>query len=671
MSFVQECFARAGRSVRGASASTTIRLGAGTSPGEIQKLYEQNRIAQQNREQAKHYQGTTYAIITFVANRIASQEFRVARLLDESHNIADARLSAPALFRKTAPASFKSMASRVDMLTSHPLLSVMVRPNDIMVKHNLIFITVAGLQIFGRAFWWMLHDKFGRPQIWPIPASWMRAEHDGKPFSGWVMKPYGGDKEYHLTPEEVAYFYMPDPADPLGSISPIQAMSRQVMCAESVGEAQYRSFENGITPSLAIVMGDGEHQGQLGMAAARPTLTKEQREQLVLAVKSQWRGVINNGEPLILDGLINDIKQLHRSPQEMDYQNSSKSIRGELAQGFGVNPIVMGEIEGANRASSQFAENHVIANKLNPTIEMMSEVITAKVAPFFSAPDDHIIAYFQKATVTDAEHDMETWTRSMGFGCVSRDEYRAAIHGLGPIKDGNLVIINNAVYDVTPLAQRDEGARIGRSAPGVLGLRELHAAWLRLREAVASSLKAKLLSSLPSVWSSEVPAEEAVVGLCQDTLQSLAKSAALIQARMCGLAGEFQKDQVEIPKVGFDLSPLANLVGFVERSFPGKEHGETPIIGTEHAVREALGNSRIQNLLERFARVAAHQAIGVGQATALRQARKQGVSLKAFWDSQACDLHRSEAPVKGFSDEISVCDGCNCFLSLSLTHGGD
>lgn len=79
----------------------------------------------------------------------------------------------------------------------------------------------------------------------------------------------------------------------------------------------------------------------------RAALTADQRTSLINAVKQRWSGVQNAGEPFILDSLIQ----------------------------VGVNGVILGQVEGANRASSDAAEVNFLSDTVN-LIRLLSELLT-------------------------------------------------------------------------------------------------------------------------------------------------------------------------------------------------------------------------------------------------------------------------------------------------------
>ena len=383
-----------------------------------------------SQEQYTHNQGYVYAIIRTIANRIVGQPVFHARKVRHDDRPNKARR----VLKQFVPDFLKADSAQLEVIPSSAILDAFTRPNEIMTRYAMLFNTVASLELTGRAFWWLRRNEYNRPEIWPLPVHWMQPVHTTKLFGKWTVRPGGGVKDFDLEGREVCYFYYPDPADPLASLSPLTALARSVMADESLEESQRRTFLNSLTPGLAITVGQSAEDSPTGQPTS-PTLTRAQRKALKTILKDEYRGVVNTGEPMILDGFIKDIKPIFPGAREMDYLNSGRATQGRLAKGWGVNPISMGEIENANRASSAVADDHLVNNVVNPRITLFSEIMTRWLPPFFTGNADEVV-YIQPAASKDIDYELSRDTAMVDRGAKSRNEWRAD-HGMAPIIGGD------------------------------------------------------------------------------------------------------------------------------------------------------------------------------------------------------------------------------------------
>lgn len=458
-------------------------------------------------EQYRHYSGWVHSIIKIIAQRIAGQPMRIARVVSQDEQrslqgmlqkgnpfrreLAKARLAQirsrrPA--KGTVPAFVKEYRQAVEVMEDHPILDIMRRPNPIMTRSVMMQNTVASLELTGRAYWWFVKPgdvgSTGDPQgpnggieIWPLPSSWVEPVHEPeKLYAEWSITPPGGGEAIKVPGGQIGYMYYPDPSNPLGALAPLQAQSRAVVVDEAALEAQRRGMANGLFPGLALIVGRDPDIG--GMQGQRPVLKKEQRAQLIAAVKQAYRGVQNNDEPIILDGLITDAKPVTTSPREMAFMETGKMSKERLTQGWGVNPISMGQVEGANRASSATADEHFICNVINPRLELISEVLTRWLPALVQddIPDEDQLVYFEPARSSDPDLERSQLAFMAETACVSRNEIRAHF-GYPPIEDGDSiflagfgeVLIRAAEQDEAPALDAGDGTQGDRGFPLAIG----------------------------------------------------------------------------------------------------------------------------------------------------------------------------------------------------------
>lgn len=445
-------------------------------------------------EQYRHNAGWVHAIIRIIAQRIAAQPMRIARIVKDDevrqlHGIvqkgnpfrkalAKARLTQLRLRsprKRDCPPFVKEYRQQLELMEDHPILDIMRRPNPIMVRSALMMNTVASLELTGRAYWWFCKKgdqgnsnspdaPNGGVELWPLPSSWVEPVHeDGRLFTRWTVTPPGGGEPIDVPTGQIGCMYYPDPSNPLSFLAPLQAQARAVVVDEGALEAQRRGMANGLYPGLAVIV--GRDPDIAGMPGQRPVLKKEQRSQIVAAVKQAYRGVANNEEPIILDGLIEDVKPVTTSPREMAFMDTAKMSKERLTQGWSVNAISMGQVEGANRASSATADDHFVANVINPRLEMISEVLTRWLPPLVQddIPDDEQLVYFEPARSHDPDLELSQVQFMAAQAAISRNEIRSHF-GYPPVKDGNSiflpgfgeVLIEQEEQETTPSLDTDQ-----------------------------------------------------------------------------------------------------------------------------------------------------------------------------------------------------------------------
>ncbi len=440
-------------------------------------------------EQYRHNIGWTHAIIRTIAQRVADQPVRVARPIarDEVRRLVGmiqkgsrtpswqkdyasqilGRVRKMRLSRARQPRFVrewmgKGQGRELQVIEDHPILRAIERPNPLMVRWILLYVTLFHLELTGRCYWWFTREDQLHPgalssriQIWPLPTSWVEPIHEAdRLFAYWQITPPGGGSNIKIPGHQIAQLYYPEPSNPLGCLSPLQAQSRAVVVDEATLEAQRRGFSNGTFPGMAVIVGRLPDAG--GIEGQTPVLTREQRAQIMTAFKQSYRGIQNAEEPVILDGLIKDVRPITTNPKEMAFLETSKTSKERLTQGYGVNPVSMGQLEGANRASSRMADGHLVANAINPKVGLISECLTSFLPPIFAdeegATGDELV-YLEKAVTIDEDLERENIKCMAEQGAISRNEIRQT-YGRPPIKGGDtcFVPLNSGLVEV----QHDE-----------------------------------------------------------------------------------------------------------------------------------------------------------------------------------------------------------------------
>jgi phage portal protein BeeE len=417
MHALDKAFADSGRSYLAAKAavadvagellaSTSSARGAGT-------LSFQTGSA---AEQLRHFRGWPFACVHAVASRIAGQAVNIGAV-SKAKPMRGTRAATPA---------------GVEAIDSHPLLDLLSDPNDLQIAWSLWYFTAASLELTGRCLWYVPATEPVR--IYPLPTSWLTGFEGTTRFEAFKVRPPGMAQEQTIDADEAVYFSYPSPADPHAAASPLQAAAAAVTADDAIAASQVAAFERGIFPHHAIII--GKKVGPDGNSLdARPRLNDAQRRQLINTIREYHRGASKSGEPLILDGLIEDVKRMSNAPSEMDWMESGKATKARIMQTFGVNPIILGEVEGANRASSFAAEEH-LASTINPKLRLIGGTLTEWLAPRFASDGQKLVVWFDPYQPRDAEMELKRMDLLGRHGAATVNDLRTW-GGLPPVDWGD------------------------------------------------------------------------------------------------------------------------------------------------------------------------------------------------------------------------------------------
>lgn len=344
-------------------------------------------------EQLRHFRGWTYAAVRPIAQRIAGQPIHVGRA-------------------KSAGKIGTKSPDDITPLDNHELVKLFSDPNGLMVAWSLMFSTVASLEITGRQLWWLPERK----QILPVPTPWIKSFNGASRITSFTVQPPYTGQQFDLNADECVLFSYPNPGDPHGACSPLQAVAGAVDSDEAIVQSQATMFRRGINPQHAIIVGNDPE------TKLRPRLNGAQQRQIIEAIRKRYGGFWNNGDPLILDALIEDVKVLSNTPREMDYLKSGDSAKARIMQGFGTNAIIAGQIEGSNRASADAADKHFVDYTVNPKIDLMSQTLTSWLRYVYSDPS--LVVWIEPCVANDAETSLKWAQLLVQAKSITKDELR-------------------------------------------------------------------------------------------------------------------------------------------------------------------------------------------------------------------------------------------------------
>ena len=419
--------------------------GLSTGLGQIRDMFGSDKTGAS--EQYRHFKGWAYVAIKAIAQRVASQPLLLTGFGPNAggpqvaeEDAVEGRLNAPVWTKSHGD------MSAGDVIEQHPLLDAVMRPNEMMTQWALMYVTVSSLELTGCAYWWF-DDSDGELRIWPLPTHWVTPVHDEKEglYHTYKIKPKGSaDDEFVVPGANIAYFPLPDPSNPMSHISPLQTQAEAVATDEAIQESQFRAFKNGIFPGVMMTVGRLPDMPG-GGPGERPVLEPEQRKVLVDAAKLFYQGAVNYNEPLVIDGMIEKIEKFSSSPSEMDFVNSGNVVKQRIFQAFGVNPLVLGEVSAGSYAQSSMADKHFVSTVINPILDLMGQVITSWMVPFFPS-SEKIVAYFEPAQADDDDRRLKTWAEAIHAGAVTPNEIRSTLLQLPPSDDpaGDVLLIAGA-----------------------------------------------------------------------------------------------------------------------------------------------------------------------------------------------------------------------------------
>jgi phage portal protein BeeE len=394
---------------------------------------------QATREAYNLFRHWVYVCVNAIARRLAGQPISAASQENAAANPERATLYGlqQQIQRKRMPPRMRAKfteSDNIEVLAAHGSLDLLSCPNPIQGKFEFLYMSAIQILITGEAYWvgGVRKDSEGnlKPEIWAVPTSWLEPIHKGGYFTGYLLKTKPG-QDKPIPPENVARTYFCDPSDIKKAYAPLRACISAVRTDDYIQTSQEESFARGIWPNVVITV--GKQRGPQGMLTdRRPVLMGHHRRQFIRAIKQVWQETVGQGDPAIVDGLIESIHKLQNTPLEMDWPGSGEIVKRRVMQTYGVNPITVGEIVGANRAQAYEARRQTADMAINPLADAFSETLTEWIGPWYEEPN-RLLIWVEPYEPIDPELDLKRWAEGLKSNSVTQDEYRVSQLGLPPL----------------------------------------------------------------------------------------------------------------------------------------------------------------------------------------------------------------------------------------------
>ena len=235
------------------------------------------------------------------------------------------------------------------VLDTHPLLSLLKRPNSSQSGQDLLENWYGHLMVAGNAYLESvsldgevieLHVlRPDRMKLVPGPDGW--PEFYEYSVAGQNMRFHQGTSGQ----KPILHMSLFNPLNDHYGMSPIEAAAFGIDIHNAAGSWNKALLDNAARPSGALVYD-----------AADASLSVEQFERLKSELENSHQGAVNAGRPLLLEGGL-DWKPMGYSPRDMDFIEAKWVAAREIALALGVPPMLLG-IPGDNTYS-----NYAEANK--------------------------------------------------------------------------------------------------------------------------------------------------------------------------------------------------------------------------------------------------------------------------------------------------------------------
>lgn len=306
---------------------------------------------------------------------------------------------------------------------SHPLLMLLNRPSPRQAGSAFMEEVVSYLLLAGNSYIEAVGPGSAPAELYALRPDRMRVV----PGPGGVPKAFeysvnGRKQVLNVDPSTgasgILHLKLFNPLNDWYGMSPIEAASRSIDQHNAVA-----------THNLSLLRHGGRPSGALVLKEPLGTIAPETRKKFVQELSQLYAGTTNAGRLMLLDGNF-EWKEMNISPKDMDF-NAGKAIAArEIAQAFGVPPMLVGVPGDATFANFREARFHLWEDTVLPLLEFIVAELNLWLAPRFGK--DIVLRYDTDNVPALAPRREAAWNRIAAADFLTLSEKRTAL-GFPPL----------------------------------------------------------------------------------------------------------------------------------------------------------------------------------------------------------------------------------------------
>jgi len=301
----------------------------------------------------------------------------------------------------------------------HPILSLIARPNGAQARAELFEALYGQLLLTGNGYLEAVGGDADVPQELHV----LRADRMSLvPGSdGWpVAYDYTvGARKHRFAVSEgaspICHIKSFHPQDDHYGLSPMQAAATAVDVHNAASRWSKALLDNAARPSGAIVYNGADGQSQL---------SADQYDRLLNEMESHHVGARNAGRPMLLEGGL-DWKPMGFSPSDMEFQKTKEAAAREIAQAFGVPPMLIGIPGDATYANYQEANRAFYRLTVVPMVARVAATVGHWLSTF-TGEAVSLMPDLDQVPALAAERDQQ-WRRVSEASFLTDIEKRALL----------------------------------------------------------------------------------------------------------------------------------------------------------------------------------------------------------------------------------------------------
>ena len=250
-------------------------------------------------------------------------------------------------------------------------------------------------------------------EIWVIHPATMRVVADQfGAILGYVQQVNGS--KVNFKPEEISHFRLSNPINDLYGRSPLESALEEIRGDLSALRANTAIFENGMSPSMILLMNEKS--------------TPDQAQKATDAINANHKGV-SKWRKLLAISQVNKVEPYGNTLKDMEFSQLRDLATTKVAAAFGVPKFLLGMKDAADFATSDVLERQFYTTTIKPLQDVIEEVMTEDIIHAF---DPELKFEFNQPELRSPDAVSTTLLSAHDKGIVDDDEIRQIVLNLPP-----------------------------------------------------------------------------------------------------------------------------------------------------------------------------------------------------------------------------------------------
>ena len=332
------------------------------------------------------------------------------------------------------------------VLDSHPIVTLLNRPNPLQSHSEFFNSTFGFLLLSGNAYILKVGSEVGAPkELHLLRPDRMVIKGGANPIperydyviNGRVHASYSIDERSGFS--DVKHIKLWNPLDDYYGLSPMSAAALEVDQHNMAGKHNINLLSNGARPSGAVIF---KPQDDAGISV---NLSESQRQQLLTDLNNRFSGTANAGRPLLLEGDF-DWKEMGLSPKDMDFLNLKHMSATDIAMCFGVPSQLVGVPDAQTYSNVAEARLALYEETIIPHLRKLESDLNEWLVPLYGENLEFCFDIDKIPALAERTRRIyENVTIAVREGIMTRNEAREQL-GLSPMDGADDLYISATLF---------------------------------------------------------------------------------------------------------------------------------------------------------------------------------------------------------------------------------